>query len=99
MTDQTLHPNQDIRKAEAKKLLEQANQQLGEALKSYQQALDIYQDMGEETVATLISYLISQSKMLTVTGTDKSGSSKINLTAASTILGNRSRVKRPSSRK
>lgn len=95
MTDQTLHPNQDIRKAEAKKLLEQANQQLGEALKSYQQALELYQDVGEETVATLISYLISQSKILTVSGTDKSGNSKINLTAASGILANRSRIKRP----
>lgn len=95
MTDQTLHPNQDIRKAEAKKLLEQANQQLGEALKSYQQAQELYQDVGEETVATLISYLISQSKILTVSGTDKSGNSKINLTAASGILANRSRIKRP----
>ncbi|MBW4592650.1 MAG: hypothetical protein KME46_06955 [Brasilonema angustatum HA4187-MV1] len=95
MTDQTLHPNQDIRKAEAKKLLEQANQQLGEALKSYQQAQELYQDVGEETVATLISYLISQSKILTVSGTDKSGNSKINLTAASGILANRSKIKRP----
>ncbi|MBW4627650.1 MAG: hypothetical protein KME49_19625 [Brasilonema octagenarum HA4186-MV1] len=95
MTDQTLHPNQDIRKAEAKKLLEQANQQLGEALKSYQQAQELYQDVGEETVATLISYLISQSKILTVSSTDKSGNSKINLTAASGILANRSRIRRP----
>ncbi|MBP5971392.1 hypothetical protein HW132_01235 [Brasilonema sp. CT11] len=95
MTDQTLHPNQDFRKAEAKKLLEQANQQLAEALKSYQQAQELYQDVGEETVATLISYLISQSKILTVSGTDKSGNSKINLTAASGILANRSRINRP----
>ncbi|NMG07425.1 hypothetical protein [Brasilonema sp. UFV-L1] len=94
MNDQKLCHNPDIRKGEAEELLAKANQQLGEALKSYQQALDIYQEMGEETVATLISYLISQSKVLTVTGTDKSGNSRINLSAASGILPKRSRINR-----
>lgn len=99
MTNQTLPQNQDTRKVEAEKLLEQANNQLGEALKAYQQALDIYQDIGEDTVATLISYLISQSKILTITSTDESGHYKINLTAASGILANSSRVNGPKKRK
>ncbi|NJM69211.1 MAG: hypothetical protein HC862_02725 [Scytonema sp. RU_4_4] len=94
MSDQKLYKNQDIRKAEAEELLTQANQQLGEALQSYQQALDIYQDMGEETVATLIWYIISHSKILTITGTDKFGHSKINLSAASGLLSKRSRINR-----
>ena len=99
MTSQTLLQNQNPRKAEAEKLLEQANKQLGEALKAYQQALDVYEDIGEDTVATLISYIISQSKIVTVTTTDESGDSKIKLTAASGIIANSSRVNGPKRKK
>ncbi|BAZ25337.1 hypothetical protein NIES4073_62420 [Kalymmatonema gypsitolerans NIES-4073] len=99
MTNQTLPQNQNPRKAEAEKLLEQANKQLGEALKAYQQALDVYQDIGEDTVATLISYVISESKIVTVTSIDESGDSKIKLTAANGIIANPSRVKAPKKKK
>ncbi|BAY45214.1 hypothetical protein SAMD00079811_28160 [Scytonema sp. HK-05] len=88
MTNQTLPQNQNTRKAEAEKLLEHANKQLGEALKAYQQALDIYQDIGDKGVATLISYLISQTIIPNVPSTDKSGDSKIHLSVASGIIAN-----------
>lgn len=75
MTNKTLPQNQNTRKVEAEKLLEQANKQLGKALKAYQQALDIYQDIGDKQVVTLISDLISHTKIPNLHSTNKSAES------------------------
>ena len=87
MTHKTLPQNQNTRKVQAEKLLEQANKQLGEALKAYQQALDIYQDIGDKQVVTLISDLISHTKIPNFHSTNKPAESN-HFSVISGILAN-----------
>jgi hypothetical protein len=99
MNNQTLPQNEEIRKAEAQQLLEQANRLLGEAVKSYQQAFNIYQDIGEETFATLISNFLSQINIPITHGTDKLIAHRKNLASASSLLDRRPIVKGPKKKK
>ncbi|MBD2773296.1 hypothetical protein [Iningainema tapete] len=58
MSYQGLSQDKDARKVEATLLVEHANRQYEEALIAYQKARDIYQEIGEQVFATLISHLI-----------------------------------------
>lgn len=80
--------DQDTRKVEASKLLEQANNHYEAALKSYQQAQDIYHNIGEQAVATLISRFVSRILTPTIPNTGDIAHPNLHLSFADGIDDN-----------